>query len=95
MKQKTVRESDLKNIIDHRENTAGDMVKAYTLAQVSMIDNIDKNTVVKSGRYVPVRVDSSTSRKTTRRWYSVRYVMLSELEKIISKRSKRDIKFMF
>lgn len=81
-----VRDVDLQNIIDHRNNTASLMCKAYTVAQLSMIENVSKEVIYKSWKYIPVRIDWSQARKKTQRGYSVKYIMVSEFEKILSKK---------
>lgn len=58
---KKLSENDLFEIRDHRDNTSKDLVKLYSISQISLMDNIDTRTIRKSNRYLPVRVDSSRS----------------------------------
>jgi len=94
MKITKVRDADLQNIIDHRNNTADLMVKAYTVAQISMIENISKDKVYKSWRYIPIRIDWRDQRRSVR-GYTTRYIMVSEFEKILSKKAGFTVHFDF
>lgn len=80
-------------IRDHRDNTAKDLIKCYTLRQLSLMDWIDTRTIKNSGRYLPVRVDTWRSMTDfrsgkTKKPYSVKYIRLDEVKFIFSKRNK-------
>ena len=42
---KKINPSDTWEIRDHRDNTSKELVKCYTLAQLSLMDGIDTRTV--------------------------------------------------
>ena len=42
---KKINKTDLREIRDHRDNTSKDLVKCYTLSQLSLLDGIDTRTV--------------------------------------------------
>lgn len=85
--------SDLQELRDHRDNTAWELIKAYTLAQISFMDWIDTRTVKTSWRYLPIRVDTWESLGRFKIWktkkpYMIRYIRLDEIKAIYSKRNK-------
>jgi hypothetical protein len=50
-----------------------------------MIENLSRDRIRYSWKYIPVRIDSSEGRNS-KRGYSVRYILVSEFEKILSKK---------
>jgi hypothetical protein len=56
------------------------MIKAYTIAQISYMDNINRNYVRNNPKYIPVRIDSTQARLHTKSGYTVKYIRLEELE---------------
>ena len=56
--KKSLSEAQLFELRDHRDNTAGIVLKTYTPAQLSSMYNIDQTSVKNSKRYLPIRVDS-------------------------------------
>lgn len=80
-------------LIDHRDNTAKEMIKCYSLRQLSFMDGVDTRTIKTSGRYLPVRLDTGEAtsrfkRGITKKTYMVRYIRLDEIKFIFSKRNK-------
>jgi len=93
---KKINKSDAREIKDHRDNTSKDLVKCYTLAQLSLMDGIDTRTIKSSGRYIPVRIDTSDSLYRFKKWekskaYMVRYVRLDEIKYIFNKRTGKKL----
>jgi hypothetical protein len=90
--RKSLSEQQLFELRDHRDNTAWELIKCYTLAQLSYMDWVDTRTVQKSGRYLPVRVDSWPAMDKFRRWkqakpYRIMYIRLDEIRALYHKRS--------
>lgn len=90
---KKINKTDLREIRDHRDNTSKDLVKCYTLSQISLMDWIDTRTVKTSWRYLPVRMDTSRSLLDYKIWktkkpYSIMRIRLDEVKFIFSKRNK-------
>jgi hypothetical protein len=83
-----IKEIDLKIIQDHLENTSDKMVKAYTIAQISIIDKINRNYVRNDPNYIPIRIDSTQARISSKKWYQVRYLRIKELEEYLGKKIK-------
>lgn len=82
----------LAEIRDHRDNTSKELIKTYTLTQLSFMDWVDTRTVKTSGRYLPVRIDSWTKQYDFKNWrtkkaYTVKYIRLDELRYIYNKRT--------
>lgn len=89
---KTIDWIQLNELRDHRNNTAGDLIKCYTLSQISFMDWIDTRTVRNSSRYLPVRVDSWPSWEKFRRGkqakpYRIMYIRLDEIKALYNKRT--------
>lgn len=83
-------------ITDHRDNTAKDMIKTYTLAQLSFMDWIDTRTIKASPKYLPVRVDNADtayrySKGRLKKPYQIRYIRLDEIKFIFNKRTKKKL----
>lgn len=81
-----IKDIDIKIIQDHKENTSDKMIKAYTIAQISIMDNINRNYVRNNPNYIPVRIDSTQARLHTKKGYTIKYIRLEELENFIWKR---------
>lgn len=75
-----IKQIDIDNINDHINNTSSIMIKAYTIAQISYMDWIDRNKVRNDPNYIPVRIDSTQSRLHTTKGYTVKYIRIKELE---------------
>lgn len=93
---KTLPRSDRDELRDHRDNTAKEMVKTYSLRQLSFMDGIDTRTVKTSGKYLPVRVDTGDSlyrfkRGASKKIYMVRYIRLDEIKYIFNKRTGKKL----
>ena len=89
---KKISKNDTREIRDHRDNTSKELIKCYTLAQISLMDWIDTRTVKNSPKYLPVRVDSSRWLYRLKRWettkaYTVKYIRLDEIKYIFNKRT--------
>lgn len=93
---KKINKTDLQELRDHRDNTAHELVKCYTLAQISLMDWIDTRTVKTSWRYLPVRIDTwrtaSDFRKgLTKKPYSIMRIRLDEIKFIFNKRTRKKL----
>lgn len=93
---KTLPSSDKEELRDHRDNTAKDLVKTYSLRQLSFMDWVDTRTIKKSWRYLPVRIDTADSLYRFKRWekskpYMIRYIRLDEIKSIFNKRTKKKL----
>ena len=90
---KRTNKTDMWEIRDHRDNTAWELVKCYTLSQLSIMDWIDTRTVRNSGKYLPVRVDTAQSLSQFKLWrtkkpYMVFYIRMDEIKELFWKRNK-------
>lgn len=93
---KTLPRDKLWSIRDHRDNTAKDLVKAYTLGQLAIMDNIDTRTIKNSSRYLPIRVDdnqvlSKYKRGKSKHPYRTLYIRLDEIKFIFNKKSGKKL----
>ena len=89
---KKINRTDLQELRDHRDNTLGELVKCYTLSQISFMDWIDTRTVKTSWRYLPVRIDTWISLSYFKKWllkkpYSVMWIRLDEVRDLFKKRN--------
>ena len=76
---------------DHKMHTEWELIKCYTLKQLSYIEGIDSRTIKKSPKYLPVRVDDYRSLFYYNKWetnkpYSLKYIRVEEIENILSKK---------
>lgn len=83
----------MREIRDHRDNTSKDLVKCYSLSQLSLMDGIDTRTVRTSWRYLPVRIDNWVKQYDFRNWrtkkpYSIMRIRLDEIKFLFSKRNR-------
>ncbi len=90
---KKIDKTDMREIRHHRDNTAWELIKVYTLTQISLMDWIDTRTVRASGRYLPVRIDNCQSLCNFKAWkqkkpYKIMWIRLDEIRDIFSKRNK-------
>lgn len=81
---------------DHRDNTARDFIKGYTLAQISLLDGIDTRTVKTCGRYLPIRVDDGKSlylykQRQLKRPYRILRIRLDEIKYIFNKKTHKKL----
>lgn len=89
---KRINQTDLNEIKDHLRNTAKDLVKGYTISQLSLMDWIDTRAVKKSWKYIPIRVDTATSkyyyetRKSNKPYMTFR-IRLDEIKYLFNKRT--------
>lgn len=93
---KKISKDNARELRDHRDNTAKDLVKCYTLAQLSLMDWIDTRTIKTSWRYLPVRIDTGRTASDYRAWitkkpYSVMYIRLDEIRYIFNKRTHKKL----
>lgn len=91
--KKKIDKTDMREIRDHRDNTAWELIKTYTLTQISIMDWIDTRTVRTSWKYLPVRVDNSQSLSLFRAWkqkypYRTMWIRLDEIKDLFKKRNK-------
>lgn len=92
----SLQERELQQLIHHRDYTAKDLIKWYTLGQLSFLDWIDVRTVKYSWKYLPVRVDDSGAidkykRGLGRRPYRVLYIRLDEIKYIFNKKTGKNL----
>lgn len=90
--KKELSDAQLFELKDHRDNTMWTLIKVYTPAQLSYMDNIDQVSVKSSKKYLPVRVDSWPAVDRYRRWeqskpYRVMYIRLDEIRALYHKRT--------
>lgn len=90
--KKSLSEWQLFELRDHRDNTALDLIKCYSPAQISFMDWTDERTVKTSKKYLPVRVDSWPAMDRYRRWqqtkpYRIMYIRLDEIRELYHKRT--------
>ena len=89
--KKTLSPWQLFELRDHRDNTAWDLIKVYTKAQLSFMDRTAEETVKRCPKkYLPVRVDSWPAMDRYRRWqqkkcYRVMYIRLDEIRALYHK----------
>lgn len=91
--RKSINNTDLWEIKDHLEATAWELVKCYTLAQLSLIDWKDTRFIRHYKDYLPVRIDTAQSLRKYRIWenkkpYMIAWIRLDEIKDLYSKRSK-------
>ena len=89
---KKIGRSDVWELRDHRDNTAKDLIKWYTLAQLSLLDGIDTRTIKTCGRYLPIRIDDGHStykykKGEVKKPYRVLWVRLDEIKYIFKKKT--------
>ena len=90
--KKSISETQLFELRDHRDNTSWDLIKIYTPVQLSYMDWIDERTVKTSKRYLPVRVDSWPAMDRYRHGqqkkpYRIMYIRLDEIRALYHKRT--------
>lgn len=93
MKVKHISNSDLWELQDHRDNTMMELVKWYTLSQLSIMDWKDTQAIKRSWNYIPIRIDTAQSRlyyrnRTTKKPYMTLWIRLDEIKFIFSKRNR-------
>lgn len=87
-----IKDSNLQEIIDHRDNTSKTLIKCYTISQLSIMDWRDTKTIRKSGKYLPVRVDNPQNlyyykNHKYSKPYSILRIRLDEIKYIFWKRN--------
>lgn len=90
---KKTNRTDMREMRDHRDNTAWELVKCYTLSQLSIMDWIDTRTIRNSWRYLPVRIDTAQSLSQFKLWntrkpYMTMRIRMDEIKALFSKRNK-------
>ena len=90
--KKELSDAQLFELKDHRDNTMWTLIKVYTPAQLSYMDNIDQVSVKSSKKYLQLRVDSWPAVDRYRRWeqskpYRVMYIRLDEIRALYHKRT--------
>lgn len=98
--KKSISEAQLFELRDHRDNTVWELVKVYTASQLSYIDHISEDTVKRSKKYLPVRVDSWPAMDRYRHWqqkkpYRVMYIRLDEIRALYKKRTGNTLAIEF
>lgn len=93
---KKINQTDLWEIRDHRDNTSKDLVKAYTLTQLSFMDGIDTRTVKTSWKYLPIRVDVAGSLSQfkagkQKKPYMTLRIRLDEIKLLFNKRTGKKL----
>jgi hypothetical protein len=90
---KKINNTDLWEIRHHMENTSKDLVKWYTLGQLSLMDWITPEKIKSSNKYLPIRVDTAQSLLYYKNWtakkpYMILWIRLDEIKYIFNKRYK-------
>lgn len=91
--KKSISDTQLFELRDHRDNTAWELIKCYTASQLSFMDHVSEDTVRRNcKKYLPVRVDSWPAIDRFRRWlqakpYRVMYIRLDEIRALYHKRT--------
>jgi hypothetical protein len=91
--KRKISDSQLFELRDHRDNTAWELIKVYTVSQLSFMDRVDENTVRRNWKkYLPVRVDSWPAIDRFRRWlqakpYRIMYIRVDEIRALYHKRT--------
>lgn len=91
--KRTLWKSQRRELIDHKNNTAWDLIKIYSKAQLSFMDWVDQRTIESnSKRYLPVRVDSWPAMDRYRRWtqckpYRIMYIRLDEVKSLYHRKT--------
>lgn len=93
---KRICRSDIWELRDHRDNTSKDLIKGYSLKQISLMDGIDTRTVKTCGKYLPIRVDDGRSLCLYRKWelkkpYKVLWIRLDEIKYIFNKKTHKKL----
>lgn len=88
---KELNESEELALKDHKMHTEWELIKCYTLKQLSYIEGVDTRTIKTSSKYLPVRVDDYRSLFYYNKWdtkkpYSLKYIKVEEIERILSKK---------
>lgn len=91
--RKSINQTDLWEILDHRDNTAWEMIKCYTLSQLSIMDWKDIRAIRKSWNYLPVRIDTWTALYKFKKWecerpYMTFWIRMDEIKDLFKKRNK-------
>lgn len=86
-------QTDIWELQDHRDNTARELVKWYTLFQLSLMDWRDTRTIRNSWKYIPVRFDNWFSISQYKKWlqkkpYRILWLRVDEVKYIYGKRNK-------
>lgn len=93
---KKLEQTDLWELRHHRDNTAKEMLKAYTLTQLSFMDGKDTRTIKTSGKYFPIRIDIWASNYRYKTWYQKNpyitlRVRLDEVKYLFNKRTGKKL----
>ena len=89
---KKICRSNVWELRDHRENTCRELIKWYTLKQLSLLDGIDTRAIPKSWKYLPIRVDDGRSLCLYRKWglkkpYKILWIRLDEIKYIFNRKT--------
>lgn len=92
--RKSLNNTELRQIKHHLENTAWELIKWYTLTQLSLMDWKDTRTIRNSWDYLPIRVDNGKSYFDFRKWlqknpYMTLYIRVDEIKQLFNKRNKK------
>lgn len=93
---KKINSTDLWELRNHRDNTAKEMLKAYTISQVSFMDGKDTRTIKASGKYFPIRVDTwqalaQYKAGDKKNPYMILRVRLDEIKYLFNKRTGKKL----
>ena len=92
--KKSLSQGQLWELRDHRDNTMWELIKCYTVAQLSYMDWVAEDTVRRNPKkYLPVRVDSWPAmdryrRGTQRKPYRIMYIRLDEIRALYKEKNK-------
>lgn len=94
--RKNLPRQELWEIRNHRDETAKDLIKGYTLSQLSLLEWKDPRTIKNSSKYLPIRVDDAQSLAkykagNKRNPYRILYIRLDEIKFIFNKKSGKKL----
>jgi hypothetical protein len=91
--KKSISETQLFELRDHRDNTSWELIKVYTASQLSYMDGVAEDTIKRNAKkYLPVRVDSWPAMDRYRHGqqkkpYRIMYIRLDEIRALYHKRT--------
>lgn len=93
MKVKTINQTDLWELQDHRDNTAWELIKCYTLWQLSIMDGITRERIKTCWKYLPVRMDTYQALvqyklRKKKKPYMTAWIRMDEIKYMFSKMNK-------
>lgn len=90
---KTLKEKSLRDLKDHMENTSMELIKCYSISQLALMDWKDTQSIKRSWKYLPVRIDTKQNayeyrQRNRKRPYQIKRIRVDEIKFIYAKRNK-------